>query len=402
MKRSVLQFLALALFLAACKEDGPIDDGRATDQVDSKAAAYANTALDDTPEDDEFFRVYADSQSYQFSGICVGCKVENPEKAIGRNLDDYSTLKIGLGVLGKVQQTLLFPDQGTIKLAIEIGTDDIPLTVELLKGITIETVNDGKSNNDAKAIDASILKIGSNTPTRATILLYPDYYKEYDGVKITLDGGLLILNGGLRVYGAYFLDHQYSECGNLIPEDPVAYYGMGGFNSPTMVCGGGARNLDARWEEFKFSARFPEIGETMTMSFWAKINGSIIIRAYGMEILLNPTNGSITRKGIKKNIGYATFGEMSFFKIVCARQTIYKDIVEIRVNAGRPDIAEFATSKFDSGLETETIALSKAEIDEFVIHDKIISPKTEYALRCIHGMNQLGCSKPTVASAKRM
>ncbi|MGL6128519.1 T9SS type A sorting domain-containing protein [Chryseobacterium artocarpi] len=147
-------------------------------------------------------RIYAHAQSSGVFGVaCLGCRVENPQNAIGNNQDDYSTMILGTALLGGIQQTLTFPDlRANTRLVVGIGTDNIPLSVQLLSGVTLETMNGGTSNEDRRTIDVSLLKLGA-TPNRGTVEFKPE--KPYDGIRIGLTGGVLSLGGGFRIYYAY-------------------------------------------------------------------------------------------------------------------------------------------------------------------------------------------------------
>ncbi|GEJ46843.1 hypothetical protein CRS_34510 [Chryseobacterium sp. ON_d1] len=147
-------------------------------------------------------RIYAHAQNSGVFGVaCLGCRVDNPLNAIGDNEDDYSTMVLGTALLGGIQQTLTFPDlRSDTRLVVGIGTDNIPLSVQLLSGVTLETMNGGTSNEDRRTIDVSLLKLGA-TPNRGTVEFKPT--KPYDGVRIGLTGGVLSLGGGFRIYYAY-------------------------------------------------------------------------------------------------------------------------------------------------------------------------------------------------------
>ncbi|MDR6548298.1 hypothetical protein J2810_004385 [Chryseobacterium rhizosphaerae] len=147
-------------------------------------------------------RIYAHAQSSGVFGVaCLGCRVENAQNAIGDNEDDYSTMTLGTALLGGIQQTLIFPDlRADTRLVVGIGTDNIPLSVQLLSGVTLETMNGGTSNEDRRTIDISLLKLGA-TPNRGTVEFKPT--KAYDGIRIGLTGGVLSLGGGFRIYYAY-------------------------------------------------------------------------------------------------------------------------------------------------------------------------------------------------------
>ncbi|MCW1963364.1 T9SS type A sorting domain-containing protein [Chryseobacterium viscerum] len=147
-------------------------------------------------------RIYAHAQSSGVFGVaCLGCRIDNPLNAVGYNEDDYSTMVLGTVLLGGIQQTLIFPDlRSDTRLVVGIGTDNIPLSVQLLSGVTLETMNGGTSNEDRRTIDISLLKLGA-TPNRGTVEFKPT--KPYDGIRIGLTGGVLSLGGGFRIYYAY-------------------------------------------------------------------------------------------------------------------------------------------------------------------------------------------------------
>lgn len=146
-------------------------------------------------------RIYAHDQLSNVYGVCLGCAVQNPLNAVGDNEDNYSTMVMGTVLLGGVEQTLRFPEvRINTKLVIGIGTNDIPLTVQLLSGIYIETMSGTTANNDSQMITGNLLKLSDN-PSRATIEFVP--VSSYNAVKIRLSGGVLSLGGGFRVYYAY-------------------------------------------------------------------------------------------------------------------------------------------------------------------------------------------------------
>lgn len=147
-------------------------------------------------------RIYAHAQSSGVFGVaCLGCRIDNPLNAVGDNEDNYSTMVLGTVLLGGIQQTLIFPDlRSDTRLVVGIGTDNIPLSVQLLSGVTLETMNGGTSNDDRRTIDVSLLKLGA-TPNRGTVEFKPT--KPYDGIRIGLTGGVLSLGGGFRIYYAY-------------------------------------------------------------------------------------------------------------------------------------------------------------------------------------------------------
>ncbi|MDR2235955.1 MAG: T9SS type A sorting domain-containing protein [Chryseobacterium sp.] len=154
-------------------------------------------------------KIYASSQTNQVVGICLGCGVLNPQNAVGSNEDDYSTIQVSVGLLARTEQVLLFPNtniaNNTNKLVIGIGTDLTMLSAQLISGISIETFNGDVSNNDYQNLNNNAIKLGGTDPSKAEIELTMN--KPFDRVKINLNGGLLSVNGALRVYYAY----QYKD-----------------------------------------------------------------------------------------------------------------------------------------------------------------------------------------------
>ncbi|MBK1894371.1 T9SS type A sorting domain-containing protein [Chryseobacterium paridis] len=154
-------------------------------------------------------KVYASSQTNRAYGICVACFVQNPENAVGSNESDYSTLLVPIGLLGRTEQTLIFPTSNiladTNKLVIGVGTDQSILTAQLIGGISVETFLGDVSNNDYMNIFDDVLKLGGTDASRGALELTMN--KPYDRVKISLNSGLLNLNGGFRIYYAY----QYKD-----------------------------------------------------------------------------------------------------------------------------------------------------------------------------------------------
>jgi hypothetical protein len=264
-------------------------------------------------------KIYANSQTNQISGICLGCNVENPQNAVGSNENDYSTLKIGIGVVGKVEQTLAFPSPTTKKFIIGIGTSNIPLTVSLLQGVSVETFNGDISNNDLQFIDSSILKLGTQT-NKATIELQPT--KMYDRIKISLHGGLLNLSGGLQVYYAYnplpsicnpsvlssipLPIHYYSFNGNT--NDLMAHLNLSSSHPQefqnNMICNQGIASSSP---DLIYSLKgnsllnVPSPRAPRTVSFWAQVEqgGTINLTIYGEKIKI--TQDSIIIKPVNEN-----------------------------------------------------------------------------------------------------
>ncbi|PWN68279.1 T9SS C-terminal target domain-containing protein [Chryseobacterium phosphatilyticum] len=154
-------------------------------------------------------KVYASSQTNQVVGICLGCGVLNPQNALGSNESDYSTLQVSVGLLARTEQTLIFPATnialGTNKLVLGFGTDQVMLSAQLISGISIETFNGDVSNNDYQNLNNDAIKLGGTDPSKGELELTMN--KPFDRIKVNLNGGLLSVNGALRLYYSY----QYKD-----------------------------------------------------------------------------------------------------------------------------------------------------------------------------------------------
>ncbi|QJB30805.1 T9SS type A sorting domain-containing protein [Chitinophaga oryzae] len=150
-------------------------------------------------------QTYANTQTNGVTGLCLLCGVVDPGNAVNANREDYSAFTITAGLLGvTVQQTLIFPAASTTgcdSLVIGIGSDNALLSVNLFRGVTIQTYSGNTPNNDARVVDSSILRLLHGN-TRAAVILNPK--QPFDRVKITLSSSLLGVLDGFRLYYAYY------------------------------------------------------------------------------------------------------------------------------------------------------------------------------------------------------
>ncbi|PWN66868.1 T9SS C-terminal target domain-containing protein [Chryseobacterium phosphatilyticum] len=202
-------------------------------------------------------KVYVSSQNNQIYGPCGGCSVDNPQNIVGPDESNYTSMIIPLGLGARIEQTLIFPSVKThTKVAIGIGTNISGLSVQLLAGVSIETFNGNTSNNDYRIVNNEMLKIGLTgiNSSKGTIEFITT--KPYDRVRISLNAGLLNLNGGLNLYYAYQLDNRvyassethiaYSEsCNNCSVQNPQNAVGPNENDHSTLTIStyGNVRNI---------------------------------------------------------------------------------------------------------------------------------------------------------------
>lgn len=214
-------------------------------------------------------KIYASGQTNQVVGVCLGCGVLNPQNAVGSNEDDYSTLQVSVGLLARTEQVLLFPStniaSNTNKLVIGIGSDLTMLSAQLISGISIETFNGDVSNNDYQNLNNNAIKLGGTDPSKGEIELTMN--KPYDRIKINLNGGLLSVNGALRIYYAYqykdpFINFMaHSQNGQITLTGDDSFEG----SKVTLTNTSGREVLNAFLKSNTFEARQPEGVYFMTL-----------------------------------------------------------------------------------------------------------------------------------------
>lgn len=386
-------------------------------------------------------KVYANNQTSQIYGGCLLCSIQNPQNAVGNNENDYSTMQIPLGAFARLEQSLIFPaTTKQNKIVIGIGTDQV-LSLALLGGVAIETFNGDVSNNDYKIITNDLLKLEISNPSRGTIEVFVS--KPYDRLKITLNSGVLNLNSVLRIYYIYHKPeactfppfdplHYYSFNGNI--NDAVNSYNMTSTNAPVfqnnMPCGQG---LGTTPETLKYSLTAgykKENGKTSsdlalnhTISFWAKteqkqegstsptvviepILDRLIMLSDSLRLKLSSAYPSF---GLFDNVEFsqAPNTSTSFNHYVISTKNglilVYKDGQEIFNNAS-PFYLEWGTASALLNLlgddVSNIITLDRAQIDEFVVYDKVLTPEEIQILYTSYNQPPSTSSDPSVNRMK--
>ncbi len=148
--------------------------------------------------------VYADQQqSPIISGVCVGCVVQSPDKAVDGDTTTASQAIITVGALGSVGQLLKFPGtyQAGDSIAFTLGVPSQLINAQLLSGIRVQTFNGATPNNDAVMLNSNLTNLqllgldptGSVGKFRVTIPVN----NTFDGAQVDLTGlvsGLSSLN----------------------------------------------------------------------------------------------------------------------------------------------------------------------------------------------------------------
>jgi|GEM_PF-1700838 hypothetical protein len=395
---------------------------------------------------------FATSQTNAVSAPCLGCSIQNPQNAVGNDPINYSSLKMGIGLLGKVEQTLIFPAISLQKLAIYVGTGNGELTAALLSAATIETMNGNVSNGDSRIIDSQILTINTWSDNYGVIQFRPT--KPYDRVKISLNAGVLSLNRELRIYEAK-QSAFVTSCTSL-PGEPYLYYSFDGtvndqiketihnydlipsplnIGPPTfldsLICGKALKDM-ILLESGGFNV---SMKREKTISFWANTNGKLQLTIFDTGIVMTPDSLKITAlspdHAISKSISAynPTSPELHHYsittlpkfrtsmeRILCEQQggtqegcskptevaiSIYVDGV---IWSSFPIILQPDTNT--SGLDNIKVAVvlpNHAIIDELLVYDEILSTAILRTLPCAYNLPQncpSGNPTPSVSAMK--
>lgn len=236
-----------------------------------------------TPRD----TTYATTQRTGTNGLCLGCKVSDSLNAVtNNNLDDYTTLSLGVSLLGaSVSQTLIFPKihpgLPRTEITIEIAHSD-GLSVNLLGAVSVGTARGNIDNGDQHIIQGSALRRKPNS-NRLTYT-FPALV-ECDRVTIRLHAGILALGAGLRIYSAYAAVIPRYRCagspagayayyplnGDFYDKGPRQLHGFAAFRySANAVCGLAASDSVSGGPGL-FAIPYPELSDTaITYSFWLR------------------------------------------------------------------------------------------------------------------------------------
>ncbi|WP_284460106.1 T9SS type A sorting domain-containing protein [Chryseobacterium sp.] len=320
-------------------------------------------------------KIYVNSQVNQISGICLLCSVQNPEKALDHYEGDYASLTIPIGVLARIEQTLIFPELASNfrKVTIGIGTTNTPVKQLPLGKISIETFNGSVSNNDARIVDTTMLKADSD-PKTGTIEFNPT--KRFDRIKITLHSGLLHLGDELRIYYAQHSPIPFTTCGTP-PLGPLLYYPFDGdlkdkirgldlistipasfSNSPTCGQNLTANHLDSLYIENNLPLA-PE--RSLTISFLGRTDSLISIRSIsdrGESALFTPEEDSINSSQLNHYvIAYNNGGDHYFSAKVYRNGKMINDGGVAKMS---PPYSLLLT-------------VAKGSVDELIIYDRILN-----------------------------
>lgn len=240
---------------------------------------------------------YATSQTVETNGLCIGCAAVNADNAINEDLNDYSTLSVGLSALGaNISQSLIFPSDQNLpfrRITINLARTD-GLSLHLLGAVAVRTSNNGVDNDDRHLIADNAL-VTDPASNRVTYTFQSS--KVFDRVIIELNGGILAIGSGIRIYYAYTIDMDHITACGKAPNNPLAYYpldgntrdygpgrfdgtGLGMTYTNNAICSKAAFNDTELDQRFQVN-NFPGVEDYVTVAFWVKLTSDAANDPFG-------------------------------------------------------------------------------------------------------------------------
>lgn len=321
-------------------------------------------------------KIYVNSQVNQISGVCLFCSVQNPAKALGHDEGDYASLTIPIGVLAKIEQTLIFPELASNfrKVTIGIGTANTPVKQLPLGKISIETFNGSVSNNDAKIVNSTMLKADPD-PKTGTIEFNPS--KRFDRIKISLHSGLLHLGDELRIYYTHHLPIPFTTCGTP-PLGPILYYPFDGDVKDKI------RGLDLFSTIPPTFSDSPTCGKTFTTtdldSLYMQTDIPLAPERSLTISFLGRTDSLISVRSISERYGPIRFtreddpvnsSQLNHYVIEYA--VVAYPIFSLHIYRNGKNIKEGMTNPIDPPYGF-AMTVIKGSVDELLVYDRILDP----------------------------
>ncbi|UHO37943.1 T9SS type A sorting domain-containing protein [Chryseobacterium capnotolerans] len=370
-------------------------------------------------------KTYVSSQTNKNYGLCLLCGADNPQNIVGNDETNYETLRIPVGLNGRIEQNLNFPKLARAyrKVTMGIETPNVSIKEQAKREIYIETYKGDISNNDRIRVDASMLKPSSN-PQKGTIEFTT--FRPFDRIELSIHSGFIGLGEELRIYYAYHTPGKFTDCGNP-PLDPKHYYPFNGNGKDIIsdkdfsldsniifqndiVCKGGAvysHNQSA------LNSILSDLDYTnKTMSFWIKMDygssfperGNISISTEGMSIA-----------GAYENITLIEMTGPPFYAILqrtsdnitpdeLTHIAIVYDEEENKICFYKNGNLSSSSScgSFTRGMTYITnILLQRTFIDELLIYDRTLTSEEVKALACSYGKLP-NCTSGTSAPALKI
>ncbi len=137
------------------------------------------------------------------SGVCLLCTVSNGALAVDGNPSTASTITSTVGALGYVGQLLGFPNTYPAgdSIVLELAIPGQLVSATLLSGIQVTTYQGTTSNNDAQALNSTLIRLqllGGGSQFR---VILPTSHP-FNGLLISINGTVSLLSNLMVYYGA--------------------------------------------------------------------------------------------------------------------------------------------------------------------------------------------------------
>lgn len=175
----------------------------------------------------------ATSETNDVNGLCIGCSVTNSGGAVDTDTATASTLNISVGLLNAyAEQLLKFPSVSAVGDTVTLMLQAPPATLaaDILGAVQIESYNGATANNDAVALNNSLVEIkllGLGNNAKFIAKFVPQ--QPFDGILVRANSGVVSALTSLNVYYA-----------TRMVSPPVLTS-----SSPVSICSGGTTTLTA-------------------------------------------------------------------------------------------------------------------------------------------------------------
>jgi gliding motility-associated-like protein len=164
-------------------------------------------------------RIYASTEDHGSSSLlCIGCTVTNPGNAVDASTETFSTLNLGIAVLGDTYQELKFPTSGGVAagtpVTVKLGSGDKLVSATVLGGIRLQAYNG--TNAVGSPVLASTLLTALSNNNQFEVSITPS--AKYDRIRVTLISGIVGALSNLYVYDGYYNGNAPGACNSAIDE----------------------------------------------------------------------------------------------------------------------------------------------------------------------------------------
>ncbi|MCW3083466.1 MAG: hypothetical protein JWP12_832 [Bacteroidetes bacterium] len=149
-------------------------------------------------------QVYANSQTFNVTGLCIGCGISTPANSVDAPITNYETMSLTVSVLGaNVTQKFVFPSTGSVGNYVGVVVENPSLGAlnsTLLNSLSVTTFLSGVSNADTKNAGGMLV---SNIGGSLWKMEFTTAYS-FNQLEVKFDAGILGAMNNVHVYYAYY------------------------------------------------------------------------------------------------------------------------------------------------------------------------------------------------------